>query len=216
MKIPNPILEYIERIASGVADTFDEHASTKERERVAIHEAGHVIVAWHCTAVSSVNHIICMASGDGRTYFSVSGMGVSQRHWCQTVIALSGCAAEKQLLGSARSVSSSSDLSNALRSVREMTEKTSNDPPWRISSGSTQNFSFLFREPLAKWEERALREGYRKARQLIAVHEHKIRALANTLIMKRRLSSAQISEVLGNRTFVSIFALSHPYGFYPG
>ena len=162
--------------------------------RAAIHEAGHVVAAWRCTAVGEID-FARVGDGDGLVRFSFI------RHsnacdWCRVVIALAGPAAEAMTYASGRSLESRSDLAGALRLAEALAGTRA---PWKIPEGKTFDFEKLFHPRPPEAVLSVLRDAYRTARRIVRGDRHGVHAVASALLAKKKLRHRDLEVALGPR-----------------
>jgi ATP-dependent Zn protease len=188
-----------------------EHPDTSET-RAAVHEAGHALAAWFCTAVVEVVSVELLGDVQGESdgvvtyrWRQIDGDAL----WRALVVMLAGAAAEVATFGYLQSAGSRSDLVKA-RQVAEWICGTPEFalPRWaRDTLGATPAFAQMFVEPLLPEVEAALSAAYRVARAVLVAHAAKHTALVSALLHRRRLGEAEVAHVLGHRVGIKLVGL---------
>src|SRR5579859_3406886 len=104
-------------------------------DRIAVHEAGHAIVAWYSTTAQSLEKITIVREdciGGLCTYKEYDAnpslfIDYSDWLWCKTAIVLAGIAGEIKYYHNFRSGPATEDLQNALYAAKQIEHL---NPPW--------------------------------------------------------------------------------------
>lgn len=170
--------------------------------RVAVHETGHLLAAWACSAVTVVQVATTKdtLNTSGGVLFRMLPTEKPADHWCMMVIQLAGLAAEG-LVFRKTSGGAFRDLTHARRHSLEL-EECGYHPP--LLSGPTIDFCKAFVPEPSGRELSILQNGYRKARQLIEEHGQLFHTCVRRLLTDRELVTHQIAEILGPRQHLAL------------
>jgi hypothetical protein len=163
--------------------------------RAAIHEAGHAVTAWRCTAVGEIE-FVRVGGGEGLVRFSFSPRRSVACDWCRVVIALAGPAAEAMTYASGRSLESRSDLTSALRFAESL---AGTRPPWKVPEGKTFDFEKLFHPRPPEAVLLVLCDAYRTARRIVRGDRRGVHVVASALLSKKKISHRDLEVALGPR-----------------
>jgi ATP-dependent Zn protease len=166
---------------------------------VAVHEAGHAVAAWCCTAVRSVR--VDIGEGEGWTRWKTVTIE-RQDDWTSLVISLAGIAAENYVFGSFHAHESQLDLLKALKLARALTRsgRTAAEKP----ANDLVPFGRIFVETIGNEEQCALQSGYSEAKRLVVSHGERYFRLVSLILMCPALSERQLEVALGPRTAVAL------------
>lgn len=172
--------------------------------RVVVHEAGHALTAWHCTAVArvlSVNVLQNSRGGPGGFVRSawLTTAPAPALAWCQLVVALGGLAAEMEILRSCRSAPASDDFRDAALLCRAIVQAGAVEPPWPALPERAIALERAFAESPPDDEARVLRAGYAKARDLVAERRRALARLVVLLADRRVVGGVELEGPLGSR-----------------
>lgn len=169
--------------------------------RTAVHEAGHTIAAWRCTAVTRIHEVTLDGPHGGYCRYEFLDCRTAAELWCLTVIQLAGIAAELTVFDKTRSGPAEKDLRQARRRAQLLAQH--DEPPWSLppEPGPTARFDHLFHPPLSTDEARVLHVAYRKARQLIRDSRHAHARLVALLLHQRTVRTPALTQLLGTRAF---------------
>jgi ATP-dependent Zn protease len=174
-----------------------------------VHEAGHAIVAWHCTAVVDVLTVNTEQSGDGvlgghvRSAWLVNAPQPAL-DWCRLVVTLGGVAAEMMVIRRARSKPSSGDLMEAVSLCRRIVQAGGVVPPWSHRPRERRiAFERVFVEQLTEEELRVMRFAYAMARDLLAQRSSALARLLALLVERPIVRGDDLYQVLGLRPVAS-------------
>ena len=164
--------------------------------RKAVHEAGHAVAAWCCTAATDVR-ITIEASDGGRVDWTMNDSGIDVE-WHMLVITLAGAAAEAMVYKRSRREASSK---NDFRAAREHAERIgSTDSPWKDPGGPTIAFEKIYHAPPLSTTARAnLEAAYRMARHVIRAHGRDYYRIVSLLLTRRTVSERDVVHILGDR-----------------
>lgn len=194
-------------------------------ERVAVHEAGHAVAAWFCTAIAAVDRVTidpAPAAALGLGTNDITGGHVAHRmarldnwRWCAAVVDLAGFAAEAMVFDSVQTLPSARDLTDARDNVRACGGLSY---PWPTPDVSGPEFASYFVEPPSTAEVAGLAKAYYTARHVVlATHGSDLRRLANALRRRRYITEPGLVGLLGSRKMLhTIGLLSGRGGFVRG
>lgn len=169
-----------------------------------VHEAGHALLAWYCTAVAYILHVDTVKSGDGtpgghvRAAWYVSAPQPAA-DWCRLVVALGGLAAEMLVVRRVSSMASASDLLDAAARCRAIVRAGGVSPPWPAPTAPGFPFESVFTDPLTEAELRVMRVGYATARDLLARHPAELARLIALLVERPFVRGEDLRPALGPR-----------------
>ncbi|HVI40088.1 MAG TPA: hypothetical protein VM577_05470 [Anaerovoracaceae bacterium] len=168
--------------------------------RVAVHEAGHAVAAWFCTAVARVNEVTIESPTGGHVKYEYHHSRFKENDWCNLVICLAGMAGEAVIYKRVRSGPASKDLAEARQMVAHIINAGWQDPPWEVEE-SSMPFHKMFKDPLSETENRILQQAFQYSKELIwskiKVH-HQFVVL---LLKDRTLNRDELIDHFGDREF---------------
>ena len=175
---------------------------------VVLHEAGHALLAWHCTAVSDVLHVDTRVALDGSPggYVRNAWLTAAPKpaiHWCRLVVALGGVAAEMMVSRRARSGPASEDLMEAAALCRAIVRVGGVDPPWSPPRDRGLAFERVFVDQLTAEELRVMRSGYSMARDLLEMRAAALASLLVLLAERPAVRGDELRRALGPRPVAS-------------
>ncbi len=181
--------------------------------KIAVHEAGHALVALRCTAVDSV---LSIRSGndDGEVRHVFGTLDETGRDWCQLVIAMAGIAAETMVFRKFRSGRGETDLIKAIRFARNILRTSTGTPrpSWRVPEGiKSPPFGAVFQEPPGKDIEAILAIGYMTAKALLEKHRHAHTNLTLMLQSYSIMDEKAIEQWFGSRRWIKVAGLFRAY-----
>lgn len=173
-----------------------------------VHEAGHALAAWHCTAVAEVLTVDTMRTADGNRGGHVRNAWLAAApqpalDWCRLVVALAGIAAEMMVIRRARSGPASEDLMEAAALCRRIVEAGGDEPPWPAPRDRRLAFERAFVEQLTEKELRVMRSGYAMARELLGQRATSMARLLALLIERPVVRGDDMHPALGPRPVAS-------------
>jgi len=179
--------------------------------RAAVHEAGHTLVAWYCTAVTDVYLVsIDVAPEDPRAGFVSYRMAACPAAWaaCTLVVRLAGLAAELLAFGTFNARESGRDLASAREVAEELVSSGRSLPAaWSRVTGPAPPFAAMFEVAPAPEVAEVLAQAYRVARALLVASAPRHTALTGSLLHGRRLVSRDVERALGSRVGVRLAGL---------
>lgn len=175
----------------------DRSSSQYSRERTAVHEAGHAVVAWHASTVRSLT--ISIRVDGGNVFCSHFDLSSPKALWLRAVILLGGIAAECDSYGGFRSGHSSSDLIAARDIMRLLFERGLSEDFSGEHSACGLNFGAMFHSPLATAELVLFETAFNEARALVVAHRHALLSLASLLQREDFVTESQATPILGSR-----------------
>jgi len=186
------LLQAIDKVMMG--EKTDREATAEEKERVAIHELGHAIVA-ETVRAGSVSQVALSPRGQALGYVRHNPPGdkyLYTRKYLeeQIMIALGGSAAEELFYGE-RSTGSRNDFEQSLGLVRTM-----------IDSGLTElgivESSMLTKEEYNKANASVLEELTTRTRELLAANRDVFEQSLDILMREETLSGDRFRDILHN------------------
>jgi hypothetical protein len=184
---------------SGDAPT--PHGTPAERlERLATHEAGHAVVAWHCPIVDRVSGLIIESAEDGPALWHGQVLHgwrrarPDERLAWDVVIALAGFSAEVLRYGRVRSLSRR-DLDEALLAARSFCRR---GKPWPFD-GFDPPVPFPFEVACSNEERDVLVRAWSLACVMLMGHRVAHERIASAAAIRRRLSEQELATILGPR-----------------
>lgn len=172
--------------------------------RMAVHDAGHTIAAWFCTAVRDVERVSIREAHGAALWCVLRDDAHPPALWCRLVVLLAGVAAEARVFRRWRSLPAHGDLAEARRIAATLAGQS---PPWPAVVPLTLPFDAAFSEPLAAVELAVLHTGYAMARQILLVRHVQHRRLVGALLHREHLTQDEIADILGTRSFVRLIGL---------
>lgn len=162
--------------------------------RVAVHEVGHAVVAWHCpyTTIDTVEMDEGTSLGRGRVRnrMLVREGDLQKSRWWEVALRLGGIAGELVELGKTRSGNCLDDLNRARDAAQGV---LGTDPPWREAPSSTFDPVKMFRTgSVTEAEARVLRICYDHARSLILKDREVFNRLVHDLMEKAVLREEDV------------------------
>lgn len=171
--------------------------------RVAVHEAGHAVVAWKSpySRITAIEMDEGLSLGSGRVLLGGVHMlrhNVPKAEWWNLAILLGGLAGELAELKKFRSGNCRADLENARQALRDIDGRGDITPPWPPAEqvGSFDVVGLYAKGSLSAGEEVVLRQAYAKARSLIEDERTKFEVLARHLLEKGRIDEAEVRRLL--------------------
>jgi ATP-dependent Zn protease len=174
--------------------------------RLAVHEAGHAVIAWCCTIVPSVKVATVEDPMGGMVLYTCREPKEPEAAWCRAVIALAGVAAEAHVYGRWKTRGSEGDISKALAFVREIGPREV-APPWmKIGEAGSKvpDFGKLFHGGIGALERERMKEAYRMARKIVATHGGDYFRLVSALLAMKTTSEVHLEKILGKRRVVAL------------
>lgn len=161
-----------------------------EPNRIAVHEAGHAIAAWACTACREIS-IDCETPTGGQVRYKIRGD--EEAIWCSLVILLAGLAAEIAVFKKAYTIPARKDLGQA-RTALDMLRAC------RVNRGVTLMlvpFHTFYVVPLDIYETEMMNAAYLMAQHLVSTPRY--RRLVDLLLTKKQVTETEMEKVLGLR-----------------
>lgn len=180
-----------------------------ERHRVAVHEAGHAVVAWSMVTVAEVSSIALTPGGNGMTTWTGNRRLHSTGHplaaWERCAVCFGGIAAEACAYGDFHRHGSAHDLYQARTTARGLAEASMMYPgvlssPWGTPPDEVQqDFDKLFTRPIPFADSLVLKAGYFRACAMVYLNRPALFALADEANSRRVMDARAIARVLGPR-----------------
>ena len=205
--------EAVERLGMGGPERRSRLMTTKEKEVVAYHEAGHALVSRLCENSDPIQKITIVPRGQAGGYvWRVSDYDrvlASRSYYMDNIaVALGGRVAEELVFGDISS-GASGDIQQLTQMARSMITKYGmSEAMGPLQFGQQDEMVFLGRdlaeqrdysEEVAEQIDAELRyivdESYQRVRQLLATHIDKLHAIARALLERETLDNDQFEEV---------------------
>ncbi len=179
-----------------------------EKHRVAVHEAGHGVVAWTSATVTEVSSIVVSPGGNGRTVWagsSLLGSGHPLALWERCAVCFGGIAGEAFTYGNYYRNGSMFDMQQALAVANQLAAAALLYPsvlasPWGQPEPALLNdFGNIYVIRLPSPQADILYAAYYHACMMVVVNKSKLLALAAAAAKHRTLNAKDISRVLGPR-----------------
>lgn len=183
-------------------------------KNIAIHEAGHAIAAWWCSAAERIENLTITAkNGGGVMNYRAYNSSETDHYWCLLVIVLAGWAADNVISNKFRIAEADSDLNKA-KEFAKLIQSSYKLPPWIIKTVSLpfpfQNFYSVSSNELA-----ILQQAFEFAKFVI-VKQKKLHLELVKLLMKRKtINSSEIEELLGNREMIRTSGITQSAFYFP-
>lgn len=170
----------------------------RDREAIAVHEAGHAILAWVLTDHRLAHISIIRYSGQGESLGHVLPIPVRERlihslpkYWHRLIIALGGRAAEIRRFGHALA-SAGSDISSAMHIAQVMLQQGFWGTPLVTEEEAMRQTKWLFNA--------ALEDAQRLLQRFTQEHE----LLTSALLQEEELDHDRVAALLGSRPAVQV------------
>lgn len=162
--------------------------------RVAAHEAGHVVAAWSCAAVSEVSRVE-MDDDGGTTYYR---MPIEGNEWSQIVISLAGICAESMIFRRWKSGPSRHDMQTARALASALQARGEDTPPWTPSRTDVPLEKAFF-DQLSAGELETMQIAYAEAQRIVDRHAKELYLVAGDLLATGRLDRDHLASRLPRR-----------------
>lgn len=170
-----------------------------EETRTAVHEVGHLLIAWRATRVRAVTVAWLHEKGGNVGYelYPVDG-----KHETSLCIKLAGIAAEMMVFRNFRAAPSKGDLLEA-RGILDAA-----DLKWLDPRGHKLPtfFGKAYEDPPSKEDEHKLQCAYAMAKAILMEHEVVHAHLVSHLLSMKRIDAAHLERVFGTRGFLKVLA----------
>lgn len=184
-------------------DIFQDTPDTVDH-RLAVHEAGHAVAVWWCTAVKCVHEVTIDSPTGGHVSYDILSDDGADATWCRLVITLAGIAAELSVWPQFRSGASSADLAKARVEAGKIVAMGAYTPPWGPDGTRSPAFAEMYRRELGGVERIILERGYQRAKDLIAARVKDHTRLVVFLLVDRTVNEKKIAEIFGDRAFLRV------------
>lgn len=194
------------RLRSSPLPPPPQHPDNEEC-RIAVHEAGHAVLALRCSIVTHVTINMRRESLEpgvgGAVYHRTRHWSPTDIEWCTLVIALGGIAAENAIYGRFRSQPASMDLLRALAGARALIDDGCRTPPWK-DTGRTRALKFraMFAEALTDAEVAILQLAYDTARNTLDRHMRMHGRLTSAIFACGDMSDTVVAQWAGDRSLI--------------
>lgn len=177
------------------------------RSRMATHEAGHAIVAWHSSCVVNITKITIVPDRTSEygaaTSYEVFNRLKPEDLWERIAISLAGLAAEALVRGDLSIGGSSSDLDRAgiiAENIADLPYDLSRCP-WTDVEYAPQRFDLipLAYKSLTSTNTKILNICLQRAVMILEAHREQLNALTTAIKTQDTLDSEAVSAVLGER-----------------
>ncbi len=184
----------------------------QEKQRIAVHEAGHAVVAAAMGKAGSVDKLSVIARGNGVGHLAMleedKAVFTRDDMAARITIAMAGIAAEEMILGQP-STGSESDLERATNTARDMAGRFGMSRLGRVRVLREQGEIFLGRDYLSSHDvsqptleqldsevARILDEEEQAARVILEEHRHVLQDLTAALVTQETLSGIELERHL--------------------
>jgi ATP-dependent Zn protease len=166
--------------------------------RIAVHEAGHAVVAWCCTATVEITANVTTEKGDPHvTCNLIRSTSNADWLWARLVILLSGLAAEAHVYRCFRSGGSETDLLQAKEAAQQLIARAAHEP--YLGTDLVAPLSRMFLVPLTPDEHRLMSAAYIHAKTLVRSHGTRYFRLISLFMTCKAVTEKQMETVLGSR-----------------
>lgn len=166
-----------------------------ERIRASIHEAGHAVILSQYPTLGRVNSIEIADNGSGkvswsRNYCSYLSFQWHKNRWYELAMDFGGFAAEILIMKTAKGLSSRHDLEEAKRKCLVL---AGTKIPWRDINLNANSFNpgIMFKSPVTPEQERVLKIGYFKAKELLFENRQTLYKLSVALLRQNKLGAIE-------------------------
>lgn len=170
--------------------------------RIAVHETGHLVVAWSCSAISAITSVTAdSAKSAGRTEakFNRQHTATEDGLWCQLVLTLAGAAAEARTFGT--SVGHLRDAQEALVLAEQLAKIGFTSKEQKLAIDSEVRLPII----LGSVEGLALtRAAFTLAWRLIEAKGLAFDRVVSVLITKKTLDESDLRPMLGSRRLLRL------------
>lgn len=181
-----------------------------DKYKIAIHEAGHFIIAWSCSHVTEITKAQINDYDGFVTYYMIND-GSNDNAWCELVIAIAGVAAEVKTYGKVASAPAKSDLEKALYLAHQL----GNYVPKNIPDIKSLDFKSMFKN-ISDRECFLLSAAYRQAKEIIDNQKEKFYHVTVLLQNLKIIDESHVKQIMGTRAHITIIGLFAPLFVYPG
>ena len=210
--------EAVERVLSGPRRAA-RIIPPEEKQRIAIHESGHAVVAAAMGKGASIDKLSVIARGNGVGHLAMleedKAVFTRDDMAARITIAMAGIAAEEMILGQP-STGSESDLERATNTARDMAGRFGMSRLGRVRVLREQGEIFLGRDYLSSHDvsqptleqldsevARILDEEEQAARVILEEHRHVLQDLTAALVTSETLSGIELERHLAG---VAVYA----------
>ena len=173
----------------------------------AVHEAGHLVAAWYCTAVGRIEAASIHGAGsnvpgaDGFVRYTCD----DDANWCAAVIAMAGMAAEVIVFNRVNPTNSSDDLSVARNRL-----SLESRPRWALPDSTTPRLPFqdMFRGPLPGELLNDIQHAFHVACLILQHYRERFLKAVSILMTLETVRESDLHELLDNRQATRILNMS--------
>lgn len=175
-------------------------------ERIAVHEAGHTVVAWHVRTVLEFQVVslrIRELDGNAATLYR-SAHHPPLSYWEAIAISMGGIAGVFVGLNDFSPEGAGSDIERAVAEARVLVQlHPDTECPWRLSADvSSRRIKIVVGDDDDHRINHVLESCFTHARQTIARHRPMFTQLIGELVCRKRLTGRQLERLFGERPWV--------------
>ena len=178
-------------------------------ERIARHEAGHLVAAWASSRVAGLHSAATTAARGVVWYRKHARIIVPTGDlWSECVIALAGIAADFSAGTKVNALDVYTDLMGA-KEQAEIIARRLDDVRAAFPLGTTDRavIARMFSVPPSEAVRHVLEAAYCKAKRLLAVHDIELRLVAWALAFFGELGESELQLIMGRKPRTRLFAL---------
>lgn len=167
------------------------------------HEAGHIVAHWYSPFTIQVGAVT--TDDSGTRVWSEAYRGLPQSEWDVLVTYLAGMAGVTHAFGRTSTVGAQDDLLNARAIAEKLCE---HDDPFQLrlwtcdEKAYAPDFTRAFRQPLPPQVQAVMASAFRRARELIRLHEKEFLILAEAVKHNAVLRIYDIEAIMGKRDWI--------------
>ncbi len=206
-------LDAVDRVVGGL-EKKNKIISTKEKETIAFHEAGHAMVSWLLEYASPLVKVTIVPRGQslGAAWYLPEERSITttEQIFDEMCAAMGGRAAEEVMFGKI-STGALSDLEKvtkqayAMVSVYGLNKRIGNRSYYdsRGESGFTKPYSEETARMIDEEVSKIIEKAYVRAKELLELNKEKLKTLASKLLEKEVIFKDDLIQILGIRPFAS-------------
>jgi ATP-dependent Zn protease len=185
---------------------------------LAVHEAGHAISLWWCSAIKYLMHITIIkpdGGGEVRYMHYYLDDNNSDLLWCELVIALGGLAGELVVIKKFSTTPATKDLMVARETAAKLEKLNTPPPPWKeIQVTKPTPFQDFYTAPLTPAELSSLNQAFEYAKYLIKTRIDDHKKIVSKVLKLKTLTEEQTMKLLGSRDEVRDIGKTEQFGFH--
>lgn len=170
--------------------------------RVAVHEIGHSIVAWACTAVTFFDYATIVPDSSGNDGY-VEYVIKKNAPWCRLAIAMAGVAGEVLVYGKFDALASEMDLEKAKKLAIFLKGTKCPFPLPENKKGKKMDFTKVF-ESISQEEATIIEQGYWMAKAIIESYGKRSDRAVSLLLKHKTCTEKHFEPVLGSREHLKL------------